>query len=245
MRNPPPSCAANKRTIRTCPGKKHVVDGGHWCCDICGVDVPPPAGRKKKPIVAEIDKKQTNLITKAYGDDLYLTDGLLFPRGTAVFSADSRYRYRLDRKTRAHGGSILWIELKASMADFRKDDAPMRRMLDLSERWGYGTVIVGSLFAYRTKQPKVLGALTFQEAVGVNTDAYLMDAGEEASRVVVAWGCNFPRAMGLERVEQVLGLLQGTRSAKEGIYCAGVTKDGHPRHPGRLEPWKSMIEYLP
>lgn len=88
--------------------------------------------------------------------------------GSAVFSAvrnaegNEVYRYEL-------GGDIgdplfvpdtvkiiLWIMLNPSTANAIKDDQTIGTIVRFSERWGYHRLMVGNLYAFRTKHPKIM-----------------------------------------------------------------------------------------
>ena len=61
------------------------------------------------------------------------------------------------------------------------------------------------------------------DPVGPENDDYIARAAEGAERIVCAWGAGCPWQY---RPKAVLGMLLGAP-----LFCLGVTKDGHPRHP--------------
>ncbi len=144
----------------------------------------------------------------------------------AHFSADRKYRYLLGRRIRASGGRILFVMLNPSSADETRDDPTIRKCIGFARRWGFGTLEVANLFAYRTAYPRQLLA---QEApIGSGNDAALRAALAAADMVALAWGNHGGRpAAHKARSDYVMRMaLQRCRP-----YHLGLTKQGQPRHP--------------
>jgi hypothetical protein len=139
---------------------------------------------------------------------------------TAIF--DSTYRYLLRREWDINHPQITFIMLNPSIADNKKDDPTIRKCIKFAKLWGYGSLEVVNLFAYRATKPHDM--LKASDPVGLNNNLYLLKATERAKLVILAWGIhgNF-----LNRDQAVLSLL----SNKQSLYCLGRTKAGHPRHP--------------
>jgi hypothetical protein len=141
-------------------------------------------------------------------------------RSDATLSDDRQYRYRLRRTWDAEKPTLAWIMLNPSTADETEDDPTIRRCLGYAKDWGYGSIIVGNLFAYRTSDPSDLHDV--DDPVGSENDSYLRDICQEADRVMVAWGTD--------------GDIRGRESEVEGLldtdlYALNTTKHGHPNHP--------------
>ena len=79
-----------------------------------------------------------------------------------------------------------------------------------------------NLFAYRATDLKEL--LKVEYPIGEENDHFIIKAVEGCSTIVVGWGT---KGTLLGRDRQVMQLLARRRE----VYCLGVTKDGHPRHP--------------
>src|SRR5687767_7200334 len=79
-------------------------------------------------------------------------DGVI--RG-AVISDDQRYRYQL---VRGWSGEppIVWVMLNPSTADGTQDDHTIRKIVQFSRNWGYGSLTVVNLFALRATKPTAL-----------------------------------------------------------------------------------------
>jgi len=141
-------------------------------------------------------------------------------RTSAVLSDDRTYRYRLTRTWDTEKPTVALIMLNPSTADETADDPTIRRCLDYAKRWGYGTLVVGNLFALRATDPS---ELTDHDApIGPENDSHLQEICDEAEKVVVAWGTN-GTVEGREREVAVL--------LDADLYALNTTKDGHPNHP--------------
>lgn len=136
------------------------------------------------------------------------------------------YRTTLRRQWIGTGGCVNWIMLNPSTADDVFDDPTIRKCIGFSKRWGYSSLVVTNLFAFRATRPadlKDLVKLDYARAVGVN-DAPLIEAATSADLVVAAWGIHGKLA---GRDQDVL-----FRVLPEiPLHCIGRTKDGHPLHP--------------
>ena len=151
----------------------------------------------------------------------------LFPtpdtiEGAARLSPDGVYRYALSRTWDRKLGTVLFVMLNPSTADADSDDATIRRCIGYTRAWGYGELLVGNLFAYRSTDPKALPA--GPEAIGPDNDRWLMQLRHRADLTVAAWGAH--RAA-KRRAAHVLGLLGGA-------HVLGLTRNGSPKHPVRL-----------
>jgi hypothetical protein len=141
----------------------------------------------------------------------------------AVIDKTGLYRYSLWREWDIDKSKIVFIMLNPSKADASIDDPTLRRCVNFAKSWGYGSLIVVNLFAYRSSCP--LEIRQVDDPVGQQNDRYLKKAIKSADRVVVAWGNNGKL---MQRDRLVLELL-----SKHNIqpHCLGITKSGYPRHP--------------
>lgn len=69
----------------------------------------------------------------------------------AVISPGVAYRYRWERNIGGFqaGPSVAWIMVTPSTANAETDDATIRTRVGVSERLGFGHIVVGTLFAVR------------------------------------------------------------------------------------------------
>lgn len=138
----------------------------------------------------------------------------------AILDTTGMYRYSLWREWNTTSPRVLFVMLNPSTADAIKDDPTIRRCMAFARSWGYGSLEVVNLFAYRTSHPAALRAAP--DPVGPDNDRHLLAATQRADLIVAAWG----HAGGLlNRNREVMRQLRGP------IHCLGTTQRGHPRHP--------------
>jgi len=140
--------------------------------------------------------------------------------GSASFSRDRRYRYRLDRRW-GQGPSIAWVMLNPSTADAHDDDPTIRRCLGFARRWGFEAMTVVNLFAWCSSEPQALRAVA--DPVGPRASRVLGDAVRGAEAVVAAWGNLSPAFR--PRAAQVASMLPPE------ALTLGLTRLGQPLHP--------------
>lgn len=163
---------------------------------------------------------------------------------SAVFSPCGQFRYRLERQLERpcfDGRTLTVVMVNPSTADAEKDDATIRKVKGFAERAGYGRVVVGNLFAYRSTDIK--GLATVADPRGEHNNAYLSKMIYEADALLFAWGpvAKVPKKF-RTRWTTIAKL---AREAGRTPLCLGVCNDGHPRHPlmvayaQPLVPWKA------
>ncbi|PLS24837.1 DUF1643 domain-containing protein [Bifidobacterium imperatoris] len=143
-------------------------------------------------------------------------------RSSANISEDKKYRYELSRTWDDALPSIAFILLNPSTADADIDDRTVEHCVEYARRWGYGTVSMYNLYAYRTTYPEELEAQGFP--VGPQNDEILKSVAATGVRIIVAWGNN-ARA---ERIDEVMAIIG------RPVECLGINKNGSPKHPARL-----------
>jgi hypothetical protein len=152
----------------------------------------------------------------------------LLSAGSAVLSPCGIFRYRLERDLGKPGGPVAAIlGVNPSTADADVDDATIRKDVGFGRRLGWGRIIKGNKFAYRATDVRELR--TARDPVGPDNDAHLKEIMLAADVCVAAWGplSKLPKPLrGRWRVLVNLAAALGVP-----LYCWGVAKDGHPRHP--------------
>lgn len=145
---------------------------------------------------------------------------------TAQLSRNKRYRYTLTRKW-SEGPCIAFLMFNPSTADAKIDDHTIRKCMGFAQRWGYGSMVVLNLFAFRSTNP---GAVCLaHDAVGPDNDWHILTTLKSCTEVVCAWGCSSHiRGRLAARVPEVVNMLAGLAA---DITCLGTSKDGSPRHP--------------
>lgn len=139
---------------------------------------------------------------------------------SARFSECRRYRYELWRKWDNSKPYAMFIGLNPSTADEAIDDPTIRRCIAFSKSWGFGSLCMTNLFAFRATDPEVMKSESFPIG-GHENDLALRSLADGAGVVVAAWGVHGTH---LDRAAAVMKMLPK-------LHCLGLSKDGHPRHP--------------
>jgi hypothetical protein len=140
---------------------------------------------------------------------------------SAEISECGTYRYWL-RRSWKHGGdgsTICFVMLNPSTADALVDDPTIRRCMSFARLWRFSVLSVRNLYAVRATDPKDIWSN--HDPVGPKGDVELL-AAKTADVLVVAWGIHAPE----KRERAALEMFAGKQ-----LWCLGVTKAGHPRHP--------------
>jgi len=151
----------------------------------------------------------------------------------AVFSADRKYRYRLDRRWAEDNKILCFCMLNASDADEERNDPTVRRCIGFAEAWGYSGIVIVNMDALVSMNPKLL--LTDPDPIGPENDTYIADAAMFSTKVIAGWG-NYGACLP-GRAAHVLEILDNLKE----VYCFSQTKLGQPRHPLYV---KKMPEYM-
>ena len=152
----------------------------------------------------------------------------------------SNHRYTLRRDWNAQGKGILnFIMLNPSTADDVFDDATIRRCVGFAKRWGFSSLVVTNLFAYRATDPKDLKRLAISNpalAVGDDNDRILTMQAHIADAIVCAWGNHGDL---LHRDLHVCEMLKNYE-----LFCIRRTINANPAHPVREPYTDSPMAYL-
>jgi hypothetical protein len=140
-------------------------------------------------------------------------------RASAVISPDGRYRYMLERAWHPARGFVLFVGLNPSTADADREDQTSRVCMNYARQWGYGGLLIGNLFAYRSTDRSVLRRVP--DPVGPDNDHWLKRLQSKASLVICAWG---ESGAFRSRDKVVLEYLRHP-------HCLVQLKDGQPGHP--------------
>lgn len=138
------------------------------------------------------------------------------------------YRYSLTRVWDRDRSRVCFVMLNPSTADETHNDPTIRRCIGFSDRWGYGSLIVVNLFAFRTHDPRILKATA--DPLGADNNGHVIEAARDCGLAIAAWGVRGHRH---EHSRRLMSQIQP-------IHCLGVTKNGAPKHPlyvrGNAEP---------
>ena len=159
----------------------------------------------------------------------------------ALISNCGRYRYNLVRTIESvpeFRGSVLFVMLNPSTADAETDDPTIRKCMGFAARWGYRTLWVGNLFAWRATDPRGLygappGTPIMDER---NHDTFIGLIGA-SELIVAAWGAHASHPRLAPRAAVVRSILLGGVTTR--VVHLGLTKSGEPKHPLML-PYSTM-----
>jgi hypothetical protein len=155
--------------------------------------------------------------TEIHGSDGRMVDMLK----EAIIDPTGQFRYSLWRIWNPDFPKVLFIMLNPSTADADIDDPTIRRCIGFAKSWGYSSLEVVNLFAYRATDPDELKKC--DDPVGPDNDKYICHAAESAHKIVLAWGT---KGVLRGRNREVLNMVE--RYSPE---CLEITANGHPKHP--------------
>lgn len=144
----------------------------------------------------------------------------------AVFDETGMYRYLLRREWDPSLPSILYIMLNPSTASHENEDQTSRQCLYFAKKFGFGSLEVVNLYALISTDPKQLKFAS--DPVGAENDRYIDEAASRAKTIVVAWG----EKHFIHQRNKVVA--RHLLSIGHDLYCLGIAKSGHPRHPSRM-----------
>lgn len=144
----------------------------------------------------------------------------------ANFSRCRTYRYTLWRHW--EGGDdvqdyVNFICLNPSTADETRDDNTIRKCVKFAKLWGYSSMCVTNLFAYRSTDPEAMKLV--EEPIGEDNDYFLKNTAVNAALIVAAWS---QHGSHLNRAEIVRKNLAGVPMS---YLRMGKGKKPQPWHP--------------
>ena len=109
---------------------------------------------------------------------------------TATFSPCRKYRYTLTRTWDTELPRLNFIMLNPSTADESRNDPTVTRCLGRAAMWGFGSLVVTNLFAWRSTDPEQLPYVAGggKDPIGPDNDGSIIHAATHAHMVVCAWG---------------------------------------------------------
>ena len=139
----------------------------------------------------------------------------------AVISKCSKYRYSLSREWNKDKKKVLFIMLNPSKADDKIDDPTVKRCICFAKNWGFGGLMIGNLFAYRTTYPKEL--FKTKNPIGKDNLKFLKKMIKSSNLTICAWG-------------NKQGLPPKYLRELTDLYYLKILSDGKtPGHPLRLK----------
>lgn len=150
---------------------------------------------------------------------------------TALLSEDGKFRYSLTRSWTTNikpSESVTFVMLNPSTADANNDDPTIRRCVNFAKSWGFTTLYVVNLFAFRATDPKILQEASnyhVGDPFNARTQRLIFAQSEQ---VVCAWGANPVVRKWDALVEAVQSRIWDSVLQP---MCLELTKEGYPRHP--------------
>lgn len=147
----------------------------------------------------------------------------------AEFSLDRTHRYLLWRIWDAATPPLGFVMLNPSSADETRDDPTTVRNMARARALGYGGVVQGNLYSFRTPSPKALKGAGFPGGPDDPRFINMYHVGvlfAACPDVVLAWGAH-ARAVDAARF---VGIVRHAPTPRR-LLCLGRLKNGAPRHP--------------
>lgn len=149
---------------------------------------------------------------------------------SAILSDDGKYRYKLERKWGPDASKMVgFIMLNPSIANDKKDDPTMKRVINFAKSWGFDGVIVCNLYAHISPHRKELKHV--DDPLGPENERYVREIVATCSQIVYGWGND-----GSEP--------QWLRELVPSPYCIKMNKGGQPKHPLYIKGECEMIPYV-
>ena len=148
----------------------------------------------------------------------------------AIFSKCKTYRYELHRIWDAEGPKIMFLMLNPSTANETIDDRTVSRCINYAQEWGYGGLLIGNLFSYRSRYPEKL--FCPDDPIGPLNNFHLKEMSKRCERVICAWGNS-------SLIKKLNFDISKLNDIKAPLFYLEKMKDGTPKHPLYLR--KSLL----
>ena len=156
--------------------------------------------------------------------------GLLVNKN-ATFSDCRKYRYALSRTWDSKKKTVLFIGLNPSTADENIDDPTIRRCINYAQNWGYGSLLMVNLFAYRATIPTELKNV--KNPIGNDNDLHITELLKKADLAVATWG----------NEGSLLNRDKDVKKIIPNLMCLKINKSGQPAHPLYQKKDLKLIKY--
>ncbi|MGG1398969.1 DUF1643 domain-containing protein [Bacillus salipaludis] len=152
---------------------------------------------------------------------------------------DDIYRYSLVREwDESNPKRVVYVLLNPSTADDEGDDQTTKVCIEFAKRWGFGSLEIVNLFAYRATDPKDLKKVKdYNKKVGEHNYRFLQNALLGANKIVVAWGEH--GKIQKRYIDESLKAL----FSNFHLYCFREIANNQPKHPLGVDYNTSLIEY--
>lgn len=177
-------------------------------------------------------------------DNLDILAGTDYLTSKANISEDGQYRYRLERSWDDSLPQLCIVMVNPSTADADSDDPTVLQCVAAARKWGYGSISVVNLWAFRSPSPEKLQQLHVAAALGPRNMQVLYDEVTSSNATLLAWGNNgawmnagphfVARLLGYKELSEVNERAPSALHM-DSLYCLGMTNAKEPRHPLRAE----------
>lgn len=157
-------------------------------------------------------------------------------RTGATFSPCRKWRYVLWRRWDDSKPACNFLMLNPSTADETLPDNTVTRCKLFAMDWGYGSLIVTNLFAWRATDPDEMKAAA--DPIGPENDRHILEVATWCEIVVFAHGVHGQHKL---RNGIVHAMFQ-RHGLEPKMRHLGLTKGGYPKHPLYL---KKTLKPLP
>lgn len=110
----------------------------------------------------------------------------------ASISDCGKYRYELTREWDNTLPRVMFIMLNPSTADGKEDDPTVTRCINFAKDWGYGSLVICNIFAYRSADPNLLRKAGKSNGVeyiqGEYNNDYIEENAAAVDKVILGWG---------------------------------------------------------
>lgn len=141
----------------------------------------------------------------------------------AYISSCKKYRYQLYRSWDPKKKLCSFIMLNPSTADDKIDDPTIRRCIGYAKKFGFGSMYVINLFAYRTPNKNILKEIN--DPIGPENDKIVEEIANKSDIIILAQGNDGKYK---NRSKEILNKLSKNRYK---IYCLKLSKLNEPCHP--------------
>ncbi|MBA9027613.1 DUF1643 domain-containing protein [Peribacillus huizhouensis] len=152
---------------------------------------------------------------------------------------DGEYRYSLIREwDESNAQRVVFVLLNPSTADDEGDDQTTKVCIEFAKKWGYGSLQIVNLFAFRATYPTDLKKVKdYKKMVGVHNHSFLQNALQNADKIVVAWGEH-----GKIQKRYMDDSLKSLFSYFP-LYCFREIANNQPKHPLGVDYNTPLVEY--
>jgi hypothetical protein len=146
------------------------------------------------------------------------------PNG-AVFDLSRKYRYLLWRRWSDELPALCFCMLNPSTADAFRLDPTIARCMSFARDWGFGSLQIVNLFAFRSTDPAAL--LRKRDPVGRLNDEFIERVVKSSDRTVLAWGNHGV----LRDRDKEMMIVMREACGDDRLYHFGLTRLHQPKHP--------------